>query len=214
MEILLSGICGDMDIIPNNRDEKATLLREKLKIRAPQNFYIPYTSYKLGDWKRFIATGSKARFWPHQTASEIKQYLTKDIWDSYYKFCFERNPYDRYISHHYFHTKKKNLSVTVDESISNRIDKKGCHSRLYRENGLVIVDKVYPYERMSEALSDISEKLNLEKPLDLSNIKAKGDVRIDRRPYSGVLSKDTIHKVNVSERDVFDLLNYEMILTP
>ena len=36
---------------------------------------------------------------------EVREKIDKEIWNSYYKFCFERNPWDKTVSN-YFWSKK------------------------------------------------------------------------------------------------------------
>jgi len=50
MEIALSGICGDQDVITpiSEEDEK---VRREMGFRGPQNTLIPFRYYRQQDWK-------------------------------------------------------------------------------------------------------------------------------------------------------------------
>ena len=44
-------------------------------------------------------------FYEHMPGWRIKAYIGNKIWSSYYKFTFERNPWDRQVSWYYYKTK-------------------------------------------------------------------------------------------------------------
>ena len=85
-------------------------------------------------------------------------------------------------------------------------------SSYYTIGGQLAVDKLYRYEDLEENFADICERLNLpSEGLDISSVRAKGTIRKDRRRPEEVLSKEVITKINKKEKDVFDLLGYQMI---
>ena len=55
---------------------------------------------------------------PHPTLKETKAFLGNDIWDSYFKFAFVRNPFDIAVSR-YFWTKKGKSNVVQETSIDD-----------------------------------------------------------------------------------------------
>ena len=211
LEILLSGICGNKDIIVRHKDVNAHQLREDLGIRGPQNDLIPVLKYQLQDWKQLIKNGTRRSFKSHETATYVKRYLRRKVWKDYYKFCFERDPYERLISFAHFYRARRGAQGTINDIIPQIIRQRGPHSTFYRLEDKVLVDRVYPYEKLHEALVDISQKINLKENLDISNIQAKGSFRTDRRPASQVLSRETISLINESQKDVFELMGYPML---
>ena len=88
IEIALSRICGPDDIItPLNKEDKSDLT-----ILGPQNHLAPFWSYKPRDIARFLIRKTpKKNFFNHMSAKSAKKILGDDIWNSYYKFCFEKN---------------------------------------------------------------------------------------------------------------------------
>ena len=57
----------------------------------------------------------------HKSACDIKQDIGDDIWNSYYKFCVVRNPYERAISHFYW-VKHINGSPSSENIIDDQIE--------------------------------------------------------------------------------------------
>ncbi len=92
IEIALSKYCGADDIItPVSPEDEKT--RRDLGYPGPQNYLSPIWDYGVRDVaKRLLKGGKKARFKNHISAKKVKAYIGEQVWNSYYKFCFERNP--------------------------------------------------------------------------------------------------------------------------
>jgi hypothetical protein len=198
LEIALSGFCGPGDIITpiSPKDEE---LRQSLGFRGPQNFNIHLKAYSKGDIARLIFYRNRLRFYNHITAREVLRFVPKSVWDSYFKFCFERNPFDRIISlYHWEGRKEKSILEFIKSGRATSI--RGMD--IYSINSIPVVDKIYKYEEMDAALQDISNRLNLSELLKLPEVRAKGNVRMDERHYREVLSPeevDLIRKVYARE---------------
>ena len=94
IEIALSQFCSKGDIITRitNEDE---LKRRKLGFPGPQNYVTSLMHYKKADWINLIKKAQLKSFHNHSTAAFIKNSIPEEIWKSYYKFTFERNPFDK-----------------------------------------------------------------------------------------------------------------------
>ncbi|MDR5638173.1 MULTISPECIES: sulfotransferase family 2 domain-containing protein [unclassified Thermosynechococcus] len=100
IEIALSQFCGSQDVITPIRwqDER---IRRQLGYPEPRNFRAPLVDYRLSDWLALFYQGSKRKCNNHFTAAEVNNAINPDIWHNYFKFCFERNPFDKAISRYY-----------------------------------------------------------------------------------------------------------------
>ncbi len=82
-------------------------------------------------------------------------------------------------------------------------------TKKYHLDRNLAVHKVYKYEELEEALTDISEKLRLNEPLIMPSYRVKGNPRKDRRHFKEVLTLEQMKKIyNVNEQ-TFHLLDYD-----
>lgn len=204
LELAFAQICGNKDVITplGKRDE---ILRGELGILVPQNYNVAIENYKLLDFVKVILKLKKRQFYNHNSAERVKQYTNKKKWDAYYKFAFDRNPWDKVISSYWFVTRGR---ISIKEYIeSGEAKKNASNYHLYSSNGKVIVDKVYRYEDLQKALNDLSMRFGVEKPIELP--RAKGNIRKDKRPYEEVLTEELIQIIGKEFKDEIELLCYK-----
>lgn len=194
IEIALSKFCGKDDIItPLPFDEE---IRKELGYRGPQNYQISWPwEYSRTDAKRLITKGiKKTRFYGHMSAAEIKALVGDEVWSSYFKFCFERNPFERVISQYYYRFKEEprpSLDEFLDSKITLGLKARGVS--LYTIDGEVVVDRVCLYENLQEELERVRVALGMPQKLELP--AAKGGFRKDKRSYREILRPDQIARI-------------------
>ena len=200
IEIGLSKFCDEYDVI-TPISEKDELLRIDFGGRGPQNCYHHLSKYNIKNWFRSSKKKKDLKFYNHMPANEVKALISKDIWDSYFKFCFVRNPWDAVISlYHwkYRNRKKPSLSESIKKD-AHLLKEKG-HD-IYKINGEVVVDKIYKYENLEIALKDISNKLKLPTMLDIPRAKSKH--RSDNSNYTEILTdNDKIFIQNTFKKEI------------
>ena len=161
IEIALSKFCGAEDIITpiSPVDEK---IRKSLGYPGAQNYLAPLSDYGFKDVLRFLTFSRKLRYFNHISANEVRGYIGEQIWNSYYKFCFERNPWDRVASLYFFvHiTEPRPAILTFIESGRPLILKKRG-SGLYTIDGKIAVDKVCRYENIADELEQVRNRLGI-----------------------------------------------------
>lgn len=65
--------------------------------------------------KRFLS--NRGKLWPnHATCGEVKAFLKEEKYNSYFKFCFVRNPWDRLVSL-YHYTVQKEAKIYADKGL-------------------------------------------------------------------------------------------------
>lgn len=207
IEIALSKICGENDVITpiSENDEN---YRKELGYRGKQNYNIPYSTYSAIDVLKMIKNRKRLVYYNHISAEQVKKRISPEIWNSYYKFCFERNPFDKFISFYYWCGGEK-VYPTIKNFIDAGMSGKVPGFDLYTIDSFPVVDKIYKFEEISEAIDDINQKLNLDDKISLPEKKAKGQVRVNKKHYSKILTeyeKKWISKVFAREIAFF---NYE-----
>lgn len=105
----------------------------------------------------------------HNRADYVRRHVAPEIWSSYYKFCFERNPWDKVVSFYYWRWRGKEAMPFRDFVMSNAPlslrDSGGWP--IYGDDDGLLVDRVYRYEDIAEASAEIVERLGLPGELDL-----------------------------------------------
>lgn len=152
----------------------------------------------------------------HLFASELRNYLPKQTWDSYYKFAFIRNPWERLVS--WYHMCVQNPTnefmryvVEIAPTFDDFIVK--CTSGLARkttfnqtdyisdDRGNIFVDFIGRYENLSKDFKQISKKLNLMRS-ELPHINPS-----KHKNYRKYYNKKT--EAIVRERFAKDIKNFE-----
>jgi hypothetical protein len=164
LEILLSRYCDDKDIVtpiyPDNQHHR------------PRNYN---------------CIEGNMLFYNHMPATRIRD-LIPDIFDRSYKFCFERHPIDKCLSHF-----AMLLNFPSHQSESNprtwneyvELGEFPIDHQLYTdESGKLIVDKIYKYENLPEALVEISNITGL--PVTNLNYYEKSGLRYGVPSFSEV----------------------------
>lgn len=107
----------------------------------------------LGQWR------DGRRFYKHIPARLVRARLPASVWRGYFKFCVERDPVDRSLSH--FHMLRARGEVADFDAYLARGDL--CwNAPLYTDRaGRVIVDRVLPYEDLDAAFGAVMARLGL-----------------------------------------------------
>jgi len=207
LDIALSKFCGSEDII-TKLDREGEKMRRDQGYLGAQNFYIPKSRYSLRDWRKFLMKGKRPKYLNHSSAKHIRKYIGKKIWNSYYKFCVVRNPWDCFISYYYWRNKiepRPSISEFLESDIPSRLQKLGID--LYTINGRVVVDQICFFENLTDDVEKGRLRCGLPEKLILP--RAKGSVRKDRRSYREILNEEQAEKIRKLYSREIDLFGFE-----
>lgn len=190
IEIALSRFCDQHDIITPITDEDEHT-RKELGVRGPQNYRLPLGSYHFADWLALLTKARGKRFYNHANAKFIREHLGRDIWDKYFKFCFERNPFDKAISRYYWSTREPRPPIA--EYLNSAKSELLSNWEIYTIEDRIAVDFIGRYESLAADLATVQERLALPDRIVLP--RAKGGYRQNRAHYSEVLNAEARTRV-------------------
>ena len=158
VEVLLSALAGDDAIVtPLGPPEPGHEPRNWKGLFNPvPEVYDRYVRREpsLDDWS-IRATFSELRLrrahWNHHRASVIRARMGRRVWDDYFTFCFERNPWDKVVSW-YYHLTRDNPARPAFEKWSSVAGLPTDWCR-YTIGGGIAVDFVGRFECLNEDLT-------------------------------------------------------------
>jgi hypothetical protein len=188
IEAALSELCGPSDVITPYRAES----EQDRKGRSPQNYRIEHElKPKRKLWRKLLLRPERyyhptVGYYEHMPAARVRAYVGEEIWRSYYKFAFDRNPWDRQVSWYFYKTKSKRARPSFESFMRSRARAYVDNYELYTTDGGLAVDRVYRYETLEDDLNAVLQELGLGRKLEVprSNITRDRDPGDYRRLYS------------------------------
>jgi len=169
IEVFLSEFCGPDDIV--------TPIIPHVPPHSPRNY---------------------EGFYNHMPAHAIRSRVDPGVWNSYYKFCVERNPWDKVLSHFSMLRVRSNGTLTFEQYM--QLQHFPVNFPMYTEpedSGTIIVDDVLRYESLSDGLSHTFKRLGIPFSGDLG-VYAKAGHRTDRRHYTDMYSPEQAYLVRMA----------------
>jgi hypothetical protein len=184
MEMALAPLCGPEDVV--------TPMESNADTELPRNFHedswIGHTYANSRLFRKCIKRHSSILgtwYYEHMPAWRVREQIGEDVWNSYYKFCFERNPWDKVVS--YYNWKKFGQERRVPDFKTYVMEKSHrlpIDARLYFDGEQCMVDEVADYSDFFEQFSGICDRLSLpydgKMPREKTNITTK---KVDYRDY-------------------------------
>lgn len=193
MEMALGPLCGPEDII--------TSMETNEDSGIPRNYHadtlIGRTYAKSRLFRKCIDRRSPllgAWYWEHMPASRVRELIGPEIWDGYYKFCFERNPWEKVVS--YYNWKKygqEKETPPFKEYVlakSHRLPRDGD---LYFDGDVCMMDEVHDYKGFLKTFASVCEKLGI--PYDGNMPREKTGVTQEKADYREYYDDETKAKV-------------------
>lgn len=192
IEIALSKICGKEDIIApiSKLDEK---FRQEYANISAQNFFLPFNKYTTLNICEAFLLRKRLIYYNHMPCREIKAYISKEVWDSYYKFTLDRNPFDKMVSLYYWRKGDKKFGNIYDFLKNGGLDGFTSYD-IYAIDGVVAVDQVYQFEDLKGMCLDLTKRFKLPELLELPRFKAKSNTRKVKN-YKELLDEKSIELI-------------------
>jgi hypothetical protein len=184
IEVFLSKRCGPSDVL--------TPIEPPVEGHQPRNyegFINPLPKILERPSKFFSALrnsiNNREKFYRHIPASEVRQRVPADVWNSYFKFCVERNPWDKVLSHYHMHAAREGGCLSLDEYLARGRYPINYFRYTDGSGKEIIVDRILRYENLIAELSEVFAQLSIPFSGSLG-IAAKSEYRTDRRPYQEI----------------------------
>ncbi|MHA1190499.1 MAG: sulfotransferase family 2 domain-containing protein [Alphaproteobacteria bacterium] len=168
-------------------------------------------------------------FWQHMPAHAIRQEIGASAFDSYFKFAFERNPWDKIISRYWAYAgdDKKRLYKRLPEWLTGKpldfktwFELRKLQGRLfgfghirfpssfqvYTRHSRLAVDLLGRYEYRNETIAEISDRLGIEIS---TGHKVGTDRHRNRKPCAELFNDDMQVLVEALYKKELALLGYE-----
>lgn len=207
MEIALSQLLGPDDIITPARPD---LESQRDQGVGGQNYRLDHPDVpKRPLWRRLLGRPERyyhptVGYYEHMPGWRVRKYVGEDIWNSYYKFAFERNPWDRQVSFYYYKTRGKENPPTFEQFLKRKDKAYVENYDIYAINGEIGVDFVGLYENVDrdfqKALQAIGIKEKIELPM--ANVSKKKEAR-GYREYFTDETRDMMAEWYASEISAF-----------
>lgn len=131
-----------------------------------------------------------AGYFNHMPAHAIRDRIGLDIWNSYFKFCVERNPWEKTLSYYHMKKSREDKGLTFDRYLAGK--EFPVNFPKYTEPGdqnKIVVNRVLYYEHLMEQLGQVLQELGIPFQGSLG-VNAKSEYRNDRRPYHQVYTQE------------------------
>lgn len=189
IETYLSQVCGEDDIV--------TPIYPHVKPHRARNFGghfnpVPEVIANRKKWSRLKQAlcdlYDQKKFYNHIPARLIRSRVPARIWNTYFKFCIERNPWDKTVSHYFMEKYRSHGSLTLEQYFKR---KNFClNYPIYADHrDELLVDRVVKFEDLNASLNSVFSDLNVPFAGTLQ-IKAKSEYRDHRVPYTEILSDE------------------------
>lgn len=190
VEIALSRVCGPDDVITRLTDEDEEL-RRSLGGRGQQHDTSPPLPLKAFN---------------HMPARGVRQVLGAAVWDDYFRFAIERNPWDLVVSQYYWRYRGEQappFDEFVRRPVVERLADK--NARIYRLGGRIAVDRVLRFESLTADLAELWEERGLPGSPELPHAKAYSR---PERSYRELYTAETRDLVGTLFAGVVEDLDY------
>jgi Sulfotransferase family len=187
IEATLSELCGPSDVITPFREES----EQDRKGLSPQNYRIEHPLKPKRSFLRKLLMRPEryyhqsVGFYEHMPAWRVRAYVGEEVWRSYFKFAFDRNPWERQVSWYLYKTKGKRPRPSFERFMASRRRAYVDNYQLYAIDGALAVDFLGRYERLEEDLNAALERAGVGRRVTIprTNVTPNKDESRDYRSY-------------------------------
>lgn len=210
VEAALTQICGPDDVITPYRAAS----EEDRQGRGPQNYRLEHPLVpQIPLWRRVLRRPQRywhpsVGFYEHMPAWRVRAYVGEEVWRSYFKFAFDRNPWDRQISWYFYKTKTKRHRPSFERFMTSRRRAYVWNFEIYGDGAKLAVDYVGRYEHLNEDLNAALQQIGVDERIAIphTNRTPTRDHSLDYRSFYSPRTRGLVAEWYARE---IDALGYE-----
>jgi len=165
----LATFCGDGDIVTGvdaNGEARA-------RASNGGNGSVALTQYRPVDWLRLMVRGQRARLDKHMGAAAIRELIGAEVWGGYFKFCVERDPWEKAVALYEQRTRGQEPRPTLAAFLADARPESLSNYPMYAIDGALAVDRMIRYEHLDSELEAVRNLLNLPEPIEFPAIEMR-----------------------------------------
>jgi hypothetical protein len=184
IEVLLSEVCAPTDVVtPIFPHVEPHVARNHAGLWNPLPELVDFGFRNARDVLDQLS--KRKKFYNHIPARVARHRVPRRVWNGYYKFCVERNPWDKTLSHYHMLRHRSGGQLTLEQYFA-----RGNFCFNYPEytdaDGALLVDDVVRFENLIPDLTRVFEHLDV--PFDGRLPRAKSEYRADTSVAQNVLT--------------------------
>ena len=154
---------------------------------------------KWSNWMHSDLIRANNGYYNHMGAAEVKALCESDVWNSYFKFCVDREPVDKTISHYSYLSKHSSIDEYLDEGeVCSDFDK-------YSIDQEICVDKIINFSSLTGELSSVCKDLGI--PFDGWIPRAKSGYRA-KSLTADMLAEHQIQRIESAFQKEYEALKF------
>lgn len=189
VELALAGLCGPGDVVaPMELPES---------VHQPRNYHGDAVLDRLYSRSRLVrkmigrhSSLLERWYYEHMPAWRVREQVGEEVWGSYFKFCFERNPWDKVVSYYLWkkHGQDRDLPAFRDY-VLKKPRRLPADGDLYFDGETLLVDEVFEFRKVQAVFPQICQRLGIPFRGDLPREKA--DIAGNRPPFQEFYDDET-----------------------
>lgn len=164
---------------------------------GPDDVVTPIFPQEPGHEARNFET-SEGKFFNHMSMTAVRELVGPDIFRSYFKFCVEREPVDKCLSHFgMLLNSPSHRTATTPKSWDEYVERGNYpvdYAKYVDGDGALLVDRIVRYERLEDELSDVLRPLGLD--WSGTSSRAKSGFRQAGVPARSDVTPDAVTKIH------------------
>lgn len=195
IETFLSRFCGPDDVLTPTRPDL-----EAKRHATPRNYRIDHPAKPQRAWhKRLFGRPERyyhpsVGYYEHMPAWRVRTYCGEDVWNSYFKFSFDRNPWDRQVSWYYYRIRNRRFKPSFAMTLKNKKRWLVPNAQLYTIDRVMALDFVGRYEAIDADFRYVLDRIGLktDERLPFTNLSPAAEAERDYRSHYTDQTRATI----------------------